>query len=141
MAYNTIPVYPRGKIDIPYWINYEVNGDIERNIKKRMRGCEREGIWDLLWEPSPRSRDREEGKGRKGRKRARIESDEDENDEEGKKKVSENGWVLLEWLVHIWGKDQEERGGEFSFLLASPSFRSALSPFTSPRSSEPSETG
>jgi len=81
MAYNMIPVYPREKLDIPYWINYEVNGDIERNIKKRMRGCEREGIWDLLWEPSPRSRDREEGKGRKGRKRARIESDEDENDE------------------------------------------------------------
>lgn len=140
MAYNTIPVYPREKIDIPNWTNYEVNGDIERNIKKRMRGCEREGIWDLLWESSVKSRDREEGKGRKRRKRARSESDEDE-EVEGRRRVSERGWVVLEWLVHIWEKDQEERGGEFSFLPASPSSRYALSPSTSSRSSIPSETG
>jgi hypothetical protein len=123
MYHNTVPVYPREKIDIPNWINYEVNGDIAKNIKKRMRGCEREGIWDLIWEHPTKSRDREEGKGRKRRRRARDEeSDEDEGGEEGKKRVSENGWVILEWLVHIWEKDQEERDGEFSFSRFIPPF-------------------
>jgi hypothetical protein len=114
MNFNTIPVYPREKFDIPNWMNYEVNGDIAKNIKKRMRGCEREGIWDLIWEFPTRSKDREEGKGRKKRRRTRDEeSDEDEGEKMAKgKKVSENGWVVLEWLVHIWEKDQEERGGE-----------------------------
>jgi len=122
MNHNTIPVYSREKIDIPNWINYEVNGDIARNIKKRMRGCEREGIWDLIWEHPTKLEDREERKGRKRRRRARDEeSDEDEGGEEGgKRRVSENGWVVLEWLVHIWEKDQEERGGEFPFLLICP---------------------
>ena len=117
MFYNTLPVYPREKLDIPDWINYEVNGEIERNIKKRMRGCEREGIWDLLWEHSPKSTYSEGKRGRERRKRARNESDEDEDEDkdEGKKRVSENGWLVLEWLVHIWEKDQEERGGEFPF--------------------------
>jgi hypothetical protein len=126
MNYNTIPVYPREKMDIPNWINYEVNGDIAKNVKKRMRGCEREGIWDLIWEHSTKSRDREEGKGRKRRRRARDEeSDEDEEEGGGKRRVSENGWVILEWLVHIWEKDQEERGGEsssYTFLVSSSSF-------------------
>jgi hypothetical protein len=124
MNHNTIPVYPREKIDIPNWINYEVNGDIAKNVKKRMRGCEREGIWDLIWESSIKSKDREERKGRKRRRRARDEeSDEDEEEEGAKvKKVSENGWVILEWLVHIWEKEQEERGGEsLSHVLISPS--------------------
>jgi hypothetical protein len=123
MNHNTIPVYPREKIDIPNWTNYEVNGDIAKNIKKRMRGCERGGIWDLIWEHPTKSKDREEWKGRKRRRRARSESDEDEDeDEEAGKKVSERGWVLLEWLVHIWEKDQEESGGEFSFSRFIPSF-------------------
>jgi hypothetical protein len=63
-------------------------------------------------------------KGRKRRKRARDEeSDEDEEEEGAKgKEVSENGWVILEWLVHIWEKDQEERGGESSFFRFVPSF-------------------
>jgi hypothetical protein len=124
MNHNTIPVYPREKIDIPNWINYEVNGDIAKNVKKRMRGCEREGIWDLIWESSIKSKDREERKGRKRRRRARDEeSDEDEEEEGAKgKEVSENGWVILEWLVHIWEKEQEERGGEsLSHVLISPS--------------------
>jgi hypothetical protein len=113
MYHNTIPVYPREKIDIPNWINYEVNGDIAKNIKKRMRGCDRGGIWDLIWEHPTKSRDREEGKGRKRRRRARSESGEDDDEDEGgKRRVSENGWVILEWLVHIWEKDQEERDGE-----------------------------
>jgi hypothetical protein len=141
MNHNTIPVYPREKMDIPNWMNYEVNGDIAKNIKKRMRGCEREGIWDLVWEQSTKSKDREEGKGRKRRRRARDEeSDEDDDEQEGRKRVSERGWVVLEWLVHIWEKDQEERGGEFYFLLACPSSRSVSYPSTRPRSSEPSET-
>jgi hypothetical protein len=126
MNHNTVPVYPREKIDIPNWINYEVNGDIAKNIKKRMRGCEREGIWDLIWEHPTKSRDREERQGRKRRRKARDEeSDEDEGGEEGKKRVSENGWVILEWLVHIWEKDQEERGGEsssYTFFVSSSSF-------------------
>ena len=56
------------------------------------------------------------GPGGKGLKRDREESDDDEDEkqEEGKRRVSGNGWVVLEWLVHIWEKDQEERGGEFS---------------------------
>jgi hypothetical protein len=116
MNHNTIPVYPREKIDIPNWINYEVNGDIAKNIRKRMKGCEKEGIWDLVWEHPTKSKDRErEGKGRKRRRRSRItdSEDEDEDGEEGgKRSVSERGWVVLEWLVHIWEKDQEERGGE-----------------------------
>lgn len=115
MNYNTIPSYPREKIDIPDWINYEVNGDIAKNIRKRMKGCEKEGIWDLVWEQPTLSNDRErEGKGRKRRKRARSEeSDEDGDGEEGgKRRVSERGWMVLEWLVHIWEKDQQERGGK-----------------------------
>jgi hypothetical protein len=118
MAHHTIPIYPREKVDTPDWLYYEVNGEIERNVKKRMKGCAREGIWDLLWEGASISKDRKKEKeGRKGRKRARAESDDEEEEGEGRgeKRVSEKGWLVLEWLVHIWEKDQEERGGE-SFL-------------------------
>jgi hypothetical protein len=128
MAHHTIPIYPREKIDIPDWLYYEVHGEIERNVKKRMKGCAREGIWDLLWEGAGSSISKDQ-KGRKGRKRARAEIDDEEEEQEGgeKKRVSEKGWLILEWLVHIWERDQQERGGEslLSYIL-SFRFRSVL---------------
>lgn len=116
MGQHTIPIYPRGKVDIPNWINYEADGEVERNIKKRMRKCEKVGIWDLVWESSGASRIEERGRRRKKRRRIDCESESESDDqgreEEGRRRVSERGWVVLEWLVHIWEKDQEERGGE-----------------------------
>ena len=99
---------------------------MEKGIKRRMRRCEKEGIWDLIWE-DPISLKVEvkvegEGKGRRGRKRRRGGSeDEDEEDEsvegEGRRRVSENGWIVLEWLVRLWEQDQKVRGGEWAFIL------------------------
>lgn len=93
-----------------------------------MRRCEKEGIWDLIWEDPIKVELRAEvkvegiSKGRRGRKRRRGGSGDEENEEEeregeGRKIVSENGWIVLEWLVRIWEQDQKVRGGELSFFL------------------------
>lgn len=116
-----------------------MNGDEEKNIKRRMRACEKEGVWALLWDVSqfePKYANMNDGaeaekgdtlakgkgggrRGKRRRKRRRIGASDDEDEGAGggkkKRKVSERGWVLLEWLVHVWERDQVERGGESFF--------------------------
>lgn len=128
MRHNTLPAYQRQKVDTPQWLNWEAGGELEKGIKRRMRRCEKEGIWDLIWEDPIKVELRAEvkvegiSKGRRGRKRRRGGSGDEENEEEeregeGRKIVSENGWIVLEWLVRIWEQDQKVRGGELSFFL------------------------
>lgn len=139
MRHNTLPTYQRQKVDTPQWLNWEAGGELEKGIKRRMRRCEKEGIWDLIWEDpvkvEVRVEVKVEGKGRRGRKRRRGGSSEEEEDEEekregaGRKRVSANGWIVLEWLVRIWEQDQKVRGGESSFfLLPCPSHSSCRRP-------------
>jgi hypothetical protein len=126
MRHHTIPTHQRVKVDTPQWLNWEAGGEVEKGIKRRMRKCQKEGIWDLIWQDQVNFNVEVEDEvkikveeSRKGRKRRRVgESDEEEEDGEkegGRKVVSENGWIVLEWLVRIWEQDQKIRGGESSF--------------------------
>lgn len=78
-----------------------------------MRRCLDNGIWGLIWQRS--------GKADKG-KRKRTRMNEADDEDEAAPVVSENGWLLLGWLVRMWKKDREEHkadasGGRFSLLL------------------------
>lgn len=127
MFYQTIPAHERQKLDTPYWFRWAEGVDVEgqeyRAIARYMKRAEKEGIWGLLWASDPSLHDKEGGDRRKNprtkRKRGRGHLDEDEDsdeEEEGRenvrqRQVSENGWILLEWLVDLWEKDQSANEG------------------------------
>jgi hypothetical protein len=83
-----------------------------------MRKCEKEGIWALIWEDSSaigaaKSTSVSKNTNTRGkRRRGRLYDEGEEEEEIGEKqgRVSERGWILLEWLVHIWENDQKVHG-------------------------------
>ena len=116
-----LPTYPKDR-DTPRWLVWEANSPTERNIQRYMSQASDEGIWGLLWDQGGNvrrkrvvgmTRRRIRGRGRE-RVRVRVEEVDDEDDgdeeEEGKveKRVSQQGWILLEWLVGYWEEDQSK---------------------------------
>lgn len=99
----------------PPWARWHAKSDLARKVKRAFRPCAVHGIWPLLWEPEKKP---DSGVGSRSRtrtsSRAQTEDREDEEDgedEEGsgaRRRISERGWVLLEWLVALWEQDAEE---------------------------------
>lgn len=128
-----LPTYPRNR-DTPRWLKWEADSPTERHIQRYMTRASDEGIWGLLWDQGEGSRrKRADGlprrriKGR-GQEQAQVRvrvqevDDEDDGDEELKveKKVSQQGWKLLEWLVGYWEEDQS-RSGHLALSSCPPS--------------------
>jgi hypothetical protein len=74
-----------------------------------------EGIWALLWgrqkgENGLRTNGGGNGveKGKGKAKANAADSDDEEEEEIEEKVVSAEGWELLEWLLDLWEKDQQE---------------------------------
>lgn len=79
----------------PDWLAWLPNGALERAVRSRVLQSTRHGIWTFLWEPIQRKSQRTPKK----RKKRRADSD-DEEDEA--RVLSEEGWMVLEWLVALW---------------------------------------
>nr|XP_019007498.1 uncharacterized protein I206_07759 [Kwoniella pini CBS 10737]OCF46279.1 hypothetical protein I206_07759 [Kwoniella pini CBS 10737] len=107
---QALPFHPsasKSKEDTPVWLQWDYKrSDLHKSVWKRMKECLDEGIWALLWEY--RAKDATDIKKRKHR--GDIDDDTGDYEEEGdrKRKVSENGWNLLGWLIEFWEKDKLE---------------------------------
>jgi hypothetical protein len=84
-----------------------------------MSKASKEGIWGLLWDTDDTGTEMaSEGVRRsKRRKRGEEVDEEDEEGGKGEKTISENGWVLLKWLVAYWKKDQGQSNIPTTSLL------------------------
>lgn len=77
--------------------------ELERKTVARMKACNQDGLFDLLWIPHSTAND-------SNRKRRRGEDDEAAEEEARKKRkreVAPDAWGLLEWMVNLWSSDQE----------------------------------
>lgn len=68
---------------------WEARGNVEVEVKKRVKGCLEEGIYGLLWE------------------KRRVRSDTGE-DGRGRRSVDDVAWGLVRWLLALWEKDKKE---------------------------------
>ncbi|WWC69864.1 uncharacterized protein I206_103807 [Kwoniella pini CBS 10737] len=123
---QALPFHPsasKSKEDTPVWLQWDYKrSDLHKSVWKRMKECLDEGIWALLWEY--RAKDATDIKKRKHR--GDIDDDTGDYEEEGdrKRKVSENGWNLLGWLIEFWEKDKlENSAGQIGY---SPLFMKQL---------------
>lgn len=117
---DCLPIYPQNR-DSPRWSDWEANSPTERLIKKYMSKASKEGIWGLLWDNDDTGTETANDGARRSKRRKRDEEVNEEGEEGGteQKIISENGWVLLEWLVAYWKKDQ----GQSNFPTASLTLR------------------
>ena len=122
---DCLPTYPRTR-DAPRWAGWDAESPPEKLIKRYISQATEEGIWGLLWESrftKPASAAEKDGRGDL-RKRARTrrvgeeDEEEDDDDEKEEKKVSDRGWVLLEWLVSYWFEDQSKPCSLLSFAYS-----------------------
>lgn len=110
-----LPIYPRGR-DAPRWLGWEANSPTERTIKWNISRATEEGIWGLLWERGDTQKvpgtEKEPESGRSSKRlKMQVDKGDDDDEEEGgkvEKKVSQQGWKLLEWLVNYWEEDQSK---------------------------------
>ncbi|GFZ46930.1 hypothetical protein JCM24511_04156 [Saitozyma sp. JCM 24511] len=110
-----LPSAPSSSRGEPAWFAWQAHSELERRVRTFLRPCVDEGIWGLLWqrqkgEEGPRNDGGKSGVGKgKGKAKATAADSDDEEEEEIEEKVvSAKGWELLEWLLDLWEKDQQE---------------------------------
>jgi hypothetical protein len=109
-----------------------------RRVRARIENCTGRGIWALVFEQTAAQRSEEEAKWnmireedgegarRSPLKRSRTTTAEVERRrrrrrseaEEGRQRVAEEGWALLEFLVKFWNADAQKNGGVSPAFLA-----------------------
>lgn len=83
---------------------------IERRTYSRMKACEQDGVFDLLWVPPPPA----DPVNKKRRRRGEEELEAEEAQKRIRQRVvSPEAWGLLEWLLDLWdadGRHGKDRG-------------------------------
>ncbi|WRT66702.1 uncharacterized protein IL334_003663 [Kwoniella shivajii] len=114
---QAIPFHPscsKKREEDPVWLQWDYKrSDLHKKVWRCMRLCLDDGIWALLWEKKVEPQTHNQGKRERG-------IDEDDEEQRDNRRISEEGWKLLEWLIDFWEKDKLDRdvgSAEYSSLF------------------------
>ncbi|WWC88976.1 uncharacterized protein L201_003891 [Kwoniella dendrophila CBS 6074] len=120
----------------PIYLQWDYHrSELHKTIWKTMKQCLDDGIWALLWEKKKENSDKVSSssaltfKGKRKRNQTYMDEGDESEDEEDRKNdrvVSEQGWILLEWLIGFWEKDRLERNKEDQGIECSSLFLKQL---------------